>query len=98
MQTAVARPSPVRHRTTATFAAHGPAVAARRLPEAPLTLQTQQSGHEQRAAEQAARDAALRRWERLRANGRSAFVWRNGVVGWGLPAAVVTAAYKVIQE
>ena len=63
-----------------------------------MTLQTQQSGHEQRAAEQAARDAALRRWERLRANGRSAFVWRNGVVGWGLPAAVVTAAYKVIQE
>jgi hypothetical protein len=63
-----------------------------------LTLQTEQSGRAQRAAEEATRDAALRRWERLRANGRSAFVWRNGVVGWGLPAAALTAAYKVVQE
>jgi hypothetical protein len=63
-----------------------------------VTLQTEQSAREQRAAERAARDHALRRWEKLRANGRSAFVWRNGVVGWGLPAAVVTAGYKLVQE
>ncbi|HEX6631846.1 MAG TPA: hypothetical protein VF048_12185 [Gemmatimonadaceae bacterium] len=41
--------------------------------------------------------AALRRWERLRAHGRSTFVWRNGVIGWGLPAAIVTALYKVVD-
>jgi hypothetical protein len=63
-----------------------------------VTLQTEHSARDQRAAERAARDEALRRWEKLRANGRSAFVWRNGVVGWGLPAAAVTAAYKIIQE
>lgn len=50
-----------------------------------------------RAATAPADEAALRRWERMRANGRSAFVWRNGVVGWGLPAAIVTALYKVID-
>jgi hypothetical protein len=25
-------------------------------------------------------------------------VWRYGVVGWGIPAALVTIAYKVVQE
>ena len=62
-----------------------------------MSLQTEQSA-QQRAVERAARDEALRRWEKMRAQGRSAFVWRNGVVGWGLPAAAVTGAYKVIQE
>lgn len=46
----------------------------------------------------AARDAEVERWARLRAGGRSAFVWRQGVVGWGLPAALVTGAYKVIER
>lgn len=45
----------------------------------------------------AAHDPQLARWARLRSGGRSAFVWRNGVVGWGLPAAVVTALYKVVE-
>ena len=45
----------------------------------------------------AAHDPQLARWARLRAGGRAAFVWRNGVVGWGLPAAVVTALYKVVE-
>ena len=62
-----------------------------------MSLQTEQTA-QRRATERASRDEALRRWETLRANGRSAFVWRNGVVGWGLPAALVTGAYKVIQE
>jgi len=63
-----------------------------------VSLQTEQSAQQRAAAERASRDEAIRRWETLRANGRSAFVWRNGVVGWGLPAALVTGAYKVIQE
>ena len=46
----------------------------------------------------AARAAEVARWRKLRAGGRSAFVWRHGVVGWGFPAAVVTAAYKVIER
>lgn len=45
----------------------------------------------------AAHDPQLARWARLRDGGRSAFLWRNGVVGWGLPAAVVTALYKVVE-
>ena len=53
---------------------------------------------EGRRTEAAARDAEVVRWRKLRAGGRSAFVWRHGVVGWGLPAALVTAAYKVIER
>ena len=63
-----------------------------------MTSQTEPSPTERRAAEAAARDVALERWARQRAHGRSAFIWRNGVVGWGLPAAVVTAAYKIIES
>jgi len=38
------------------------------------------------------------RWERRRAMGRRAFVWRHGVLGWGLPAALLTIAYAFIKE
>ena len=38
------------------------------------------------------------RWERQRAMGRRAFVWRYGVLGWGLPAALLTIAYAFIKE
>jgi len=38
------------------------------------------------------------RWERRRAGGRRAFIWRYGVVGWGLPAALLTIAYVFIRE
>ncbi|MFI5309931.1 MAG: hypothetical protein ACHQQ3_01760 [Gemmatimonadales bacterium] len=38
------------------------------------------------------------RWERQRARGRRAFVWRYGVLGWGLPAALLTIAYAFIKE
>ena len=51
-----------------------------------------------RVAEQEARAAAIRRWEQRRAGGRSHFIWRSGVVGWGLPAALLTGFYKVFQE
>lgn len=44
------------------------------------------------------RPEAILRWERNRARGRTNFVWRNGVMGWGLPAAVLTIAYKFVQE
>ena len=38
------------------------------------------------------------RWDRQRAMGRRAFVWRYGVLGWGLPAALLTIAYAFIKE
>jgi len=44
------------------------------------------------------RPEAIARWERQRAMGRSTFVWRHGVVGWGIPAALLTVVYKLIQE
>lgn len=54
--------------------------------------------HEQdrrRTAE--ARAVELRRWERLRAQGRSHFMWRHGVAGWGIPAAILTMGYKLVE-
>jgi hypothetical protein len=44
------------------------------------------------------RPAAVARWERNRAMGRSSFIWRRGVFGWGIPVALVTIAYQVVQE
>ncbi len=43
-------------------------------------------------------DELIARWERNRAGGRTDFIVRRGVLGWGLPAAVFTVLYKVIQE
>lgn len=43
-------------------------------------------------------DTPDERWERRRAMGRRAFVWRYGVLGWGLPAALLTIAYAFIKE
>lgn len=40
----------------------------------------------------------LAEWERHRSRGRTAFIWRNGVIAWGVPTALVTIAYKVFQE
>jgi len=44
------------------------------------------------------RSSALARWERNRAMGRTTFIWRRGVFGWGVPVALVTIAYQVVQE
>ena len=44
------------------------------------------------------RPAAIARWERNRAMGRTTFIWRRGVFGWGIPVALVTIAYQVVQE
>lgn len=44
------------------------------------------------------RDETLARWERERSRGRTSFVWRNGVLMWGLPAAALTIACKLFQE
>ncbi len=30
--------------------------------------------------------------------GRTDFIFRRGVIGWGIPAAVLTIAYKIVQE
>jgi hypothetical protein len=46
----------------------------------------------------ASADTPTERWERQRAMGRRAFVWRYGVLGWGLPAALLTIAYAFIKE
>ena len=62
-----------------------------------MASHTEVSAREQRAAAQAARTAELRRWEKLREHGRSHFVWRHGVGGWGLPAAIVTMLYKMVE-
>jgi hypothetical protein len=40
----------------------------------------------------------IARWERTRAMGRTGFVLRRGILGWGLPAALLTIVYKVVQE
>jgi hypothetical protein len=44
------------------------------------------------------RSEAIVRWERNRAMGRSTFIWRRGVFGWGIPVALLTIAYQVVQE
>ena len=62
-----------------------------------MASHTEISPTEQRAAARAARTAELRRWEKLRAQGRSHFVWRHGVAGWGLPAAILTMLYKLVE-
>jgi hypothetical protein len=40
---------------------------------------------------------AHERWLRTRAAGRVSFIWRYGVIGWGLPAGVFAAGYRVLQ-
>jgi hypothetical protein len=40
---------------------------------------------------------AQERWAKTRTIGRSAFIWRYGVILWGLPVATITACYHVIQ-
>jgi hypothetical protein len=42
--------------------------------------------------------AQIARWEKNRAMGRRDFVFRRGVLGWGVPAALITIVYKVVQE
>ena len=37
-------------------------------------------------------------WEQERASGRTRFIWRRGVLNWGIPAALLTVLYKVVQE
>jgi hypothetical protein len=44
------------------------------------------------------RPAAIVQWERNRAMGRTTFIWRRDVFGWGIPVALVTIAYQIVQE
>jgi hypothetical protein len=48
------------------------------------------------AAEFVAQQARTR-WLRTRDAGRSAFVWRYGIVGWGLPAGAASAFVHVMR-
>lgn len=48
--------------------------------------------------EQPGRPQAMARWERNRALGRTRFIWRRGVFGWGIPVALITIAYQIVQE
>jgi hypothetical protein len=50
------------------------------------------------ASPAAERAAQIERWERYRAQGRTDFIVRRGMLGWGLPAALFTVAYKAFQE
>jgi hypothetical protein len=40
----------------------------------------------------------IARWEKNRAMGRTDFILRRGVLSWGVPAALLTIIYKVVQE
>jgi hypothetical protein len=40
---------------------------------------------------------AQERWARTRLAGRTGFIWRFGVIAWGLPAGTITACYHVIH-
>ena len=40
---------------------------------------------------------AQARWTRTRMVGRAAFVWRYGVVGWGLPAGALAVGYQIVR-
>ncbi len=51
-----------------------------------------------RATREEVRADELRRWEERRSAGRASFIWRYGVLGWGLPAALMTIAYGVVKE
>lgn len=37
-----------------------------------------------------------KKWEKVRAKGRTRFIWLNGVVGWGIPLAVTGPALTVL--
>jgi hypothetical protein len=40
---------------------------------------------------------AQERWLRTRAAGRASFIWRYGVIGWGLPAGLFAAGYHFLR-
>jgi len=61
----------------------------------------EESGHGRPGSDIADVQAAeeqIARWERERAPGRTVFILRRGVLTWGVPAALLTIIYKVVQE
>jgi hypothetical protein len=44
------------------------------------------------------REELLARWEKHRAKGRTDFIVRRGIIGWGVPAALVTIFYRIVKE
>ena len=64
--------------------------------EGPATSRQRRPGTEVVDAQNA--DEQIAHWERERAPGRTSFILRRGVLAWGVPAALLTIIYKVIQE
>lgn len=62
-----------------------------------LDRELSQPARREAASAAASRKAELRRWERMRAQGRTYFIWRHGVVSWGVPAAILTMGYKLFE-
>ena len=63
-----------------------------------MVARDQQSKNAPAAHVSPEKEAALARWERNRAMGRTTFIWRRGVFGWGIPVALLTIAYQVVRE
>jgi hypothetical protein len=40
---------------------------------------------------------SVERWERIRRRGRRSFVWRWGVLAWGLPTGVLFSVMMIVQ-
>jgi hypothetical protein len=56
------------------------------------------TGNDDRVTAQRGAAGDSTRWELERANGRTRFILRRGVLSWGIPAALLTVFYKVVQE
>ena len=44
------------------------------------------------------REEIIARWEKHRAKGRTDFIVRRGIIGWGVPAALLTIFYRIVKE
>jgi hypothetical protein len=43
------------------------------------------------------RERGLQRWERIRKAGRSSYIVKYGVLGWGIPVAILTTLMDWLQ-
>ncbi len=62
----------------------------------PVTSRNRRPGTE--IADAKAAEVQIARWEQERTAGRTSFILRRGVLTWGIPAALLTIIYKVVQE
>ena len=40
----------------------------------------------------------LAAWERMRTRGRTRYIWRKGVIGWGLPVGLLVTLFGFSQR